>query len=173
MRLHYYFYFVIGLALYVRNDVALDSLAVYGHRLNPLLGTVLFNGDMICAFAELSCDLEIAEVCGYARINGESFVGRIYAQDVLGDIYEGPSCGTGKPAVLALTVELSVTSCYHLAVDVRLSLVNLGDFFGVSRAGLLVDLESSVSTSHNGLCDRYPRVIVAEDSGVLLVSRGI
>ena len=69
MRLHYYFYFVIGLALYVRNDVSLDSLAVYGHRLNTLLGTVLFNGDMIGAFAELSGDLEITKVCGYARIN--------------------------------------------------------------------------------------------------------
>ena len=122
---HYDLYIVFGLSLNVRDDVTFYSSAVNCHGLNTLLSAVLLNADMIGAFAELSCDLEIAEVCRYTRINGEPFVSRIYTQNVLGDIYEGPSCGSGEPAVLALTVELSVATCYHLAIDVRLGLVDL------------------------------------------------
>ena len=101
------------------------SCSVNGHGLNTLLGAVLLNSDVVGAFAELSGDLEITEVGRNTRINRKSFVCRIYTEDILRDIYECPSSSTGEPAVLALAVELGIASGYHLAVYVRLGLVDL------------------------------------------------
>jgi len=122
---HYNFYVVFCLSLYVRNDVTLYSGSVNGHGLNALLSAVLLNGDVVGAFAELSGDLEITEVGRNTRINRKSFVCRIYTEDILRDIYECPSSSTGEPAVLTLAVELGIASGYHLAVYVRLGLVDL------------------------------------------------
>ena len=100
-------------------------------------------------------------------------MGRIYTQDVLGDIYESPCRGTGQPAVFRLAVEFCILTGYHLGVYIRLGTMDLADILDVCGTGLAVDFEGSVTSAQNGLCDGYPGIVVAEDTGILLVSGGI
>ena len=51
--------------------------------------------------------------------------------------------------------------------------MNLADILNVCRTGSGVYLPCSVSTADNSLSYRNPRIVVAEDAGVLLVSRWI
>ena len=51
--------------------------------------------------------------------------------------------------------------------------VDLADVFDASRAGLTVDFKSTVATANDGLCNRNPWIVVAEDTGIFLVSRRI
>ena len=48
--------------------------------------------------------------------------------------------------------------------------MNLTDIFDISRTGSCVYLPSTVASSDNGLCDRDPWIVVAEDTGILFVS---
>ena len=100
-------------------------------------------------------------------------MGRIYTQDVLGDIYESPCCGTGQPAVFRFAVEFCILTGYHLGVYIRLGTMDLTDILDICGTGLAVDLESSVTSAQNCLCNGYPGIVVAEDTGILLVSGGI
>ena len=100
-------------------------------------------------------------------------MGRIYTQDVLGDIYESPCRGTGQPAVFRFAVEFCILSVYHLGVYIRLGTMDLADILNVCGTGLTVDFEGSVTSAQNSFCDGYPGIVVAEDTGILLVSGGI
>ena len=100
-------------------------------------------------------------------------MGRIYTQDVLGDIYESPCRGTGQPAVFRFAVEFCILTGYHLGVYIRLGTMNFADILDVCGTGLAVDLESSVTSAQNCLCDGHPGIVVTEDTGILLVSGGI
>ena len=51
--------------------------------------------------------------------------------------------------------------------------MDFADIFDVGRAGLLVNLKSSVAASDDGFCDRNPWIIVTEDTCVLFISRRI
>ena len=51
--------------------------------------------------------------------------------------------------------------------------MDLGDVLDIGRAGLAVDLKGTVAMAQNGLGAADPRVVVAEDAGILLVSRRI
>ena len=51
--------------------------------------------------------------------------------------------------------------------------MDFADIFDVGRAGLLVNLKSSVAASDDGFCDRNPWIIVTEDTCVFLVTAGI
>ena len=48
--------------------------------------------------------------------------------------------------------------------------MNLADILNVCRTGSGVYLPCSVSTTDNSLGYRNPRIVVAEDAGILLVS---
>lgn len=51
--------------------------------------------------------------------------------------------------------------------------MDLTDVLNVCRAGLFVDLKRAVTVTDYSLGTADPRVVVAEDTGVLLVARGI
>ena len=51
--------------------------------------------------------------------------------------------------------------------------MDLADILDISRTSLFIDLESTVTTTDNSLSTRYPRVIVAEDTCILFISRWI
>ena len=51
--------------------------------------------------------------------------------------------------------------------------MNFADILNVCRTGPGVYLPCSVSTADNSLSYRNPRIVVAEDAGILLVSRWI
>ena len=83
-------------------------------------------------------------------------MGRIYTQDVLGDIYESPCRGTGQPAVFRFAVEFCILTGYHLGVYIRLGTMDLADILNVCGTGLTVDFEGSVTSAQNSFCDGYP-----------------
>ena len=97
----------------------------------------------------------------------------IYTQYVLGDIYESPCSSTGQPAVLCLAVEFCILTGYHLGIYIRLGTMDLADILNVCGTGLTVDFEGSVTSAQNSFCDGYPGIVVAEDTGILLISGGI
>ena len=43
----------------------------------------------------------------------------------------------------------------------------------VGRTGLLVDIKCPVAVADNGFCTGHPRAVVAEEAGVLFISRRI
>ena len=51
--------------------------------------------------------------------------------------------------------------------------MNFTDVLNIGRAGLFVNLKSSVSTSDHSLCDGNPWVIVAEDTCIFFISRWV
>ena len=99
---HYNFYIYFLLGRIERNDASVYGCAVNCHCLNALLNIRrILNRDVVGCASEFTCDLEIAEAVRYAGINLKTLVGRIYAEDVLADVAEGPCSGSGEPAVLA------------------------------------------------------------------------
>ena len=48
--------------------------------------------------------------------------------------------------------------------------MNFADIFYISRTGLLIYLKGSVATSDDSLSDRDPRIVVAEDTCIFLIS---
>ena len=51
--------------------------------------------------------------------------------------------------------------------------MDLTELFHTGRACLPIDLKGSVSASNDGFRDRYPGIVVAEDTAVFLVSRRV
>ena len=95
------------------------------------------------------------------------------AKDVLAHIHKGPCGRAGQPAVFRLAEGRGITACHHLAVDIWLGVVDLADVLNVCRTGLFVDLKRAVAVADYSFGTADPRVVVAEDTGVLLVARGI
>ena len=95
---------------------------------------------------------------------------RIYTKNILGDIYKCPCRSTCQPAVLSLTMIFRITTGYHLGIYIRLCSVNLTDIFYISRTGLLIYFKGSVTTSDDSLSDGDPWIVVAEDTGIFLIS---
>ena len=61
--------------------------AVHDHFLYAFLHmTGIPDTDVIDAFSECACELEITEIIGDAGIDAQTVESGIYAQDVLGDI---------------------------------------------------------------------------------------
>ena len=95
---------------------------------------------------------------------------RVYTQDILGDINECPCSGTGQPTVLGFTVEFCISSGNHLCIYVRFCSVNFTDFLCVSGTCLLIYFKCSVTASDYCLGNGNPRIVVAEDTCIFLVS---
>ena len=47
------------------------------------------------------------------------------------------------------------------------------DFFNIGRADLTVNIKCKISSSEYSFCNRNPRIVMAEDSGIFFVSRRI
>ena len=161
-------------SLFVGNDITFYSLSVNSHGSNSLLyapGILYFNP--VGAAPEASGQGEIAEALRYTGVNGKSLVGRIESKNVLGNIDKGPCCGSGQPAVLCFSVEGSILPGNHLGVNIGLCPVDFTDFLGVSGTGLFINFKGAAASADNSFRDGNPGVIVAEDTGIFLVSGGI
>ena len=95
---------ILRLSFLKRNNMSFDLFAVYDQLFNAFLYTVrVLDVDVVAGAAEGTCKTEVAEALRDARIDTEAIVLRLYAQDRLRDIHEGPCGGSGQPAVLCLT----------------------------------------------------------------------
>ena len=92
------------------------------------------------------------------------------AQDPLRDGDVVPGGRAGQPGVLGLAVGGRVLAGDHLGVDVRLAAVHVADLLARRRVDAQVVVEGPVAVADHGLGDHDPRVVVAEDAGVLLVA---
>ncbi len=154
-----------------RNDVALNSVAVNSHGLDALLRACgVVNLDNVGRAAELSGNGKALHIVGDTGVNHKTCIVSTDAENVLRNIEEGPGSSTGEPAILSLAVILSVTTCDHLRIYIRLGAVNITDVLKVSGADLGVDLECSVAATDNGLSNGDPGVVVAEDTCIFLIS---
>ncbi len=86
---------------------------------------------------------------------------------------KGPCSSTGQPAVLCLAEGGGILTGHHLAVYIRLGAVDLADVLNIGRAGLAVDLKARSPRPRTVSAMDDPGIVVAEDTGVLLVSRWI
>ncbi len=77
-------YVVLGFAFFEGDGAAFDFFAVYDEFFDAFLDFVrVFYFDVVGGSAVFACDAEAAEVCGYAGVDGESFVVGLDAEDVL------------------------------------------------------------------------------------------
>ena len=67
----------------------------------------------------------------------------------------------------------SIPAGHHLTVDIRLGPADLTLIFQISRTGLFEDLESPAAMTENRLGTADPWIIMAEDSGIFLISRRV
>ena len=157
-----------------RDNGSVNCNTINCKRLNALVDVVrVLDFDLVNIAAELTCSLEAAPCRRDGRIDGKTVELRLNAKDVLGDGYHVPSSSTSEPGVLALTEVLGILTADHLTVNVRLCLVDIGCLFGECRSDLRIVLESLVSSSRISLGADDPRVVVCEDTRVLLVSARI
>ena len=156
------------------DQIAFYSSAVYGHGDDTFFYVPgIGNLDMIGYSPVFPDHCEIPEICRYAGIYFQSLERRLYSQDILGNIYKGPGGSAGKPAVFCLPEIRSVFTGYHLGIDIWFGAVYVADIFQKGRTDLPVYLKGSFSSSKDSFRDRYPGIIMAENTGVFLVSRGI
>src|SRR5262249_50496820 len=118
-------------------------------------------------------DGEVGDFRADAGVHAQAVPLGADAQEVLGDGYEVPGGGAGEPRVLGFAVAHGVFAGDHLRVHVGLGAVDLADVFDVGGRDLLIVLERALAAADHGLRDHHPRVIVAEDARVLLVTRRV
>ena len=107
------------------------------------------------------------------RFDGQAVERRSHAQQILRHVHERPRGGAGQPGVLALARGRCLGTGHHLAVDVRFHLAHVGLVLDIRRAVALVYGECLVVIAGDGVGDGDPRVVVAEDAAVFLVSARI
>ena len=84
-----------------------------------------------------------------------------------------PGSRSSQPAVLAFAGAGGVLAGHHLAAYVRFYFMQGTVLFGVRRAYLAEILPGTVAPAQYGFSDDDPRVVVAEDTRILLVAGGI
>ena len=99
----------------------------------------------------------------------QSVIGRAYAKYILGDGEPVPCGCTREPRVFTLSRTCGILACHHLAIDVRFYLVKRLVLYP-RRAYLSVVFPSVIAAPGHSLADYNPRVVVAEDAGILLVT---
>ena len=162
-----------------RDDVARNGLAVYGECLHALADVArILDGDVVDCTAELTNRREAVPLRRDRRIYLQAVEVGHDTENVLGDGYHVPCSGTGQPGVLALTEVLAGTSdvgagilaADHLAVNIRLGLMDIAGLLGKGRCDFGVVLECEVALSCVSSCTDDPCIVVREDTGVLLVA---
>ncbi|MPN51009.1 hypothetical protein SDC9_198650 [bioreactor metagenome] len=110
---------------------------------------------------------------GKARIDGETFQRRADAEDVLADVHKRPRGGAGEPTVLPFAKGRRVATGDHLAIDIRFRAARIADLLHISRAGSRIHFKRAVAVTKHGFGAADPRVVVAENARVFLISRRI
>ena len=166
--LHNYFYDMFaGGSL---DDVAFDDLAIDGDTTDALLTSVgVLDSDVELDAAKYSLHLVFLEVSGDTGIDFYAVICWLDAEDELCDGVPVPGCGAGEPRVLAFSGFGGILACYHLAIDVRLDLVELL-VFDPGGTDLGVMLPGIVAATGNCLANDDPWIVMAEDAGILLVT---
>ena len=155
----------------LRHHVAFDRHAVHREALDaPADAGRVSDADVIFRAPVAAADAVAFPVGGDARVNLQSFVAGLDAQDELRDGIPVPGRRARQPAVLGLAGTGGILAGNHLRIDVRLHLVQGAvDFFDVSGAYLAVVLPGTVAAAQHRFADDDPRVVVAEDARILLV----
>ena len=84
---HRYHNIIFCLSCHIRNHASFDGLTVNGNGLDAFFHIIrIDNFDMIDSFPEFSCEFKIAESCGNAWIDAQTRMGRVYAQNILGNV---------------------------------------------------------------------------------------
>ena len=133
----------------------------------------ILDGDVVNRISICAADCEAVPLCRDARTYAESVEIRIDAEDILRCIHKCPGSRSCQPAVLALSEVSCVTACNHLAVSVRLCTMDVHLVLEEGRCDLLVQIVCAIAVSHLCLGDGNPRIVVAEDTCIFLVSRRI
>ena len=152
------------------DDVTFDDLVIDGNTTDTLLMSVgVFDSDVELDATKYSLHLVFLEVGGDTRIDLDTVISWLDAEDELCDGVPVPGCGASEPRVLAFSGFGGILACYHLAIDVRLDLVKLL-VLNPGRADLGVMLPGVVAATGHRLANDDPWIVVAEDAGILLVT---
>ena len=112
--------------------------------------------------------------CRQTRIDEQSVVVGLDTENILRHRVPHPSGSTREPRVLALTGTSRILTCYHLAVDIGFHLVQrLAVFLHIGRQNLRIVCPGIVAASSYRFSDDHPRVVVTEDTGILLIAGGV
>ena len=153
---------------------ARNRSAGHGDALHALLhGVGVLHPDVVHGTPVAAGDGVACQRVGDAGVNAQAVQSGLDAQNVLAHVHEGPCRRAGQPAVLGLAEGGGIAACHHLAVNVGFGAVDLADVLDIGRAGLFVDSKGPVTVAQHGLSTADPGVVVAEDTGILLVARGI
>ena len=107
----------------VRDDGAIDLLAVEGDLLHALLLAIGMDGDLVFGLTELTADDVVGGCLGQTGIDADAVVVGLDAEDELGDGVPHPGGCTREPGVLTLARAEGILTGYHLTVDVGLDLM--------------------------------------------------
>lgn len=152
------------------DDIAFEDLAIDGYTTDALLTSVgVFDSDVELDATKYSLHLVFLEVGGDTRVDLDTVISWLDAEDELCDGVPVPGCGASEPRVLAFSGFGGILACYHLAIDVRLDLVKLL-VLNPSRADLGVMLPGVVAATGHRLANDDPWIVVAKDAGILLVA---
>ncbi len=156
------------------DNVSGNGLAVYRKVLDSgadVAGVLYL--DIVDRVTELTGHLKAVPLVRNGRVDLQAVVLRLNSENILRDRYEIPSRRTGKPRVFSLAVTLAVLARDHLRVNVRLGAVKVAHLLAERGGYLGVILKRLVSVSHSRFRADYPRVVVAEYAGVLLITARI
>jgi hypothetical protein len=95
------------------------------------------------------------------------------AENPLHDGVVVPRRRAGEPGVLGLAEGGRILAGDHLRVDIGLAAVQIADLFARRGIDAAVVVVGQVAVAQTGFADHDPGIDVAEDAGVLLVSRRI
>lgn len=129
--------------------------------------------NVICLATVLTSYAVLAESRRDARIYTQSIIGWLDSKYILTYCGKCPGSCTCKPAVLAFTKCWSICTCNHLAVCIWLCSMDFTNFLKEYRISLGINLISSITMPNCSFSTCNPRIVVAEDSGILFVSRWI
>ena len=142
-----------------RQHIAVDLFSVNGHFLHAAADMVrVFDLDLIDRPAEAAADLIAVPGMRDAGIDLQAVPVGLDAEDVVADHIEVPRGGAGQPAVLGLAEVLRVLARDHLAVDVGLHLVQVGDLLTPGGGDPAVQVKGPVAVAHHGLSRDDPGI---------------
>ena len=104
-----------------------------------------------------------------ARGHRNAVILRPYAQKIFRGSEPVPGRRTGQPAVLALARTECILTGHHLAIDIRLHLVQCL-VLDECRGNLAIMLPRIIPAACKHLSHNHPRIVVAENAGILLIS---
>ncbi len=131
------------------------------------------DGDVVDHSAEDARGGEARPALGNHRSDLQAVERSAHAQNPLHDGVVIPGRRAGEPGVLGLAEGGRVLAGDHLRVDIRLAAVQVADLLARRGVDAAVVVVGHVAVAQPRLADHDPGIVVAEDAGVLLVSRRV